>query len=89
MVYRFIDREGVDWVVAPGLPVGHPAADDSGLFCGITFRASTGELRVLPRDRMKRPSAAEIEVPPLGSGSRVAMHSPDWAALLAEATPWR
>ena len=89
MAYHFIDAAGIDWMVIPGLPADHLAANDSNPFCGITFRASTGEVRVLPRDRMKRPTSAEIEVASLGSGSRVAMHSQDWEALLAQATPWR
>jgi len=76
-------------MVLPGLPLSYPGAvDDEGPLPGLTFRADSGELRVLPRAAFPG-TVGEIVVPPRGGRSRVrSVGSADWEALLRRATLW-
>lgn len=77
-------------MVLPGLPVDFPDGGDGlGVFAGLTFRANSGQLRVLPRSAFPRRASVDIEVPPLGTRSRVRPVEPtDWEELLRHAVPW-
>lgn len=92
MNIHFTDLNGVGWMILPGLPEGHPAnqhADTPLPFTGMTFRASTGELRVLLWRDVARRRTADWTIAPLGTAPRVrGVGKPDWQALLAKATPW-
>jgi hypothetical protein len=92
MMMHFIDSHGTDWMVIRGLPAGHPAADAGagpGMSLGFTFRAGTGELRVLPLAELRRtaappPNVAPWRVVPRPHHAKAA----DWQALLEQARPW-
>ena len=88
--FHFIDRHGTGWMILPGLPADYP--DDGkgeGFPTGLTFRASTGEVRVLPRGTIPRRSSGEIAVAPFGTGTRLrGVETPDWEALLQYALAW-
>ena len=88
--FHFVDSQGTAWMVLAGLPADVPESGEGhGPLAGLTFRASTGELRVLPRAVMPRSSSAAIPVAALGAGSRVrALRSADWEALLRHAVVW-
>ena len=86
--FQFTDSSGTSWMVLPGLPLSYPnALDDESPVPGLTFRADSGELRVLPRAWIPRP-AGEIVVP-LARRSRVpGVGRTDWEELLRRATRW-
>ena len=93
MGVRFVDANGIDWMIVPGLPADYPdvgeGGADSSLFPGITFRASTGEIRVLPRAAIPRRVQIEFPLPRLGVRSRT--HQPEvvrWEELLRHALVW-
>lgn len=77
-------------MVLAGLPANYPnSGEGAGLFAGLTFRASTGQLRVLPRSSIPRRVNLDITVPALGARSRVRKLEPlDWEELLQHALPW-
>lgn len=88
--FHFTDRHGTGWMILPGLPADFPdGGEGHGPVAGLTFRASTGELRVLPRAAIPRQASVEIPVAPLGTRSRVRGLEPaDWEQLLQHATAW-
>ena len=88
--FHFVDRDGTDWMVLAGLPAGFPmTGGEDALFAGMTFRAGTGEVRVLPRRAFPRRASVDILVPPLGTTSRVrALEQADWEELLRQAVVW-
>jgi hypothetical protein len=88
--FRFIDSSGTDWMILAGLPADFPdGGEGHGPLAGVTFRAGTGQVRVLPLAAIPRRASAEIAVAPLGSGSRVrGSESADWEALLRHAVVW-
>jgi hypothetical protein len=88
MAFHFVDQRGASWMVLPGLPESHPDAAIDDSFPGLTFRASTGELRVLLRPMMPS-GAAGLVIPALGTAPRLRAPSvADWQALLEQTTPW-
>lgn len=93
-MFHFIDRRGVDWMVIPGLPAGHPDANEGAealapIPIGFTFRASTGELRVLARAEIRRTAALMPNVAPWRGGPRLhQVTTADWESLLDQARPW-
>ena len=88
--FHFVDSKGTPWMVLAGLPTDVPdSGDGHGPMAGLTFRSSTGELRVLPRATIPRSASAAITVAPFSIKSRVnASQSADWEALLRHATVW-
>ena len=88
--FRFIDDHGTDWMIIPGLPADFPdGGEGHGPVAGLTFRAGTGEVRVLPRAAIPRTVSGEITVAPLGMRSRVRQPTPaDWQDLLRHAVVW-
>jgi hypothetical protein len=94
MAFHFVDSRGISWMVIPSLPANHPDASDGNDTVsvpptGFTFRASTGELRVLPRAEIRRVSALAINVAPLKVGPRLhQVTDADWEALLNQARRW-
>jgi hypothetical protein len=88
--FRFIDSSGTDWMILAGLPADFPdGGEGHGPPAGLTFRAGTGEVRVLPLAAIPRRASAEIPVAPLGSRSRLRASQPaDWEALLQYAVVW-
>jgi len=85
---HFIDRDGEHWMVLAGLPDAHPDAhfnDGIGPFTGVTFRASTGELRVLTRAAMRDLSAGDAPPEMTTRGDKASAH---WEQLLQRAAPW-
>lgn len=87
---HFVDRDGTDWMIIGGLPADFPSGGEvDGPVAGLTFRAGTGEVRVLPRVAIPRRSSIDIPVPPLGMRSRVrAPEHADWEELLRYAVAW-
>lgn len=86
--FHFVDSKGTAWMILGGLPADVPdggARDD--LLAGLTFRASTGELRVLPRAAIPRSASAAIPVASFGARVR-RPQSADWEALLRHAIVW-
>jgi hypothetical protein len=64
--FHFVDSQGTAWMILAGLPADVPASGDGhGPMAGLTFRSSTGELRVLPRVAIPRSAS----VRPLWGGS--------------------
>lgn len=92
MTFQFIDSRGMDWMVIPGLPADYPIADEdphAAMLIGFTFRAGTGELRVLPRAEIGRSTARSPNVAPWRIGPRFhQVTTADWEALLDQARPW-
>src|SRR5690348_15026724 len=88
--FHFVDRQGTGWMILAGLPADFPdGGEDRGPVGGMTFRASTGALRVLPLAAIPRRASVEISVAPLGTGSRLRAPQPaDWEALLQYAVEW-
>jgi len=88
--FHFIDSEGITWMILAGLPDDLPdAGNGHGLTAGITFRSSTGELRVLPRAAIPRSTSAAITVGPFGTQPRIRPSpSADWETLLRQAIVW-
>ncbi|HEX4469357.1 MAG TPA: hypothetical protein VH080_07465 [Gemmatimonadaceae bacterium] len=92
MTFHFIDSHGIDWMVIPGLPADHPAAEAASdalawIPMGFTFRASTGELRVLLRGEIR--DMPMPNVAPWRVGPRLhQVTTADWEALLDQARPW-
>ena len=86
----FVDREGTPWMIVPGLPTDFPdGGDPDERFAGLTFRAATGQVRVLPRAAIPRRVSNAFPVAPLGSRSSVhTPEPPEWEALLREAVVW-
>jgi len=91
--FQFVDANGTAWMILPGLPADYPevgadATDHPG-FSGFTFRANTGELRVLPLAAMPRRASVALPLPTLGTKSRVRQPElPDWEELLRHALVW-
>ena len=88
--FHFVDRQGTGWMILAGLPADFPYDDEAhGPVGGLTFRASTGELRVLPLAAIPRRPSVEIPVAPVGTGSRLRGLEPsDWEELLQHAVVW-
>lgn len=88
--FHFVDHNGTDWMILAGLPADFPnAGEEDGPPAGLTFRAGTGEIRVLLLGATPRRASAEISVPPLGTGSRVRdLEHADWEHLLQHAEVW-
>jgi hypothetical protein len=88
--FHFVDSQGTAWMILAGLPADVPeGSDGQGALPGLTFRASTGELRVLPRAAFPRTASTAMPVALFGTGSRVhALQSADWEALLRQAIVW-
>lgn len=69
---HFIDSQGTGWMILPGVPDGYPEGGEGhGLLAGLTFRASTGEVRVLPRAGIPRRVSIDTIVAPLATRSLV------------------
>lgn len=77
-------------MILAGLPADFPdGGEGHGPFAGLTFRANTGEVRVLPRAVIPRRASIEIPVTPLGTRSRVRELEPtEWEELLQHAVVW-
>ena len=91
--FRFVDANGIDWMIVPGLPADYPDVGErdgnSSLYAGITFRASTGEIRVLPRAAIPRRVRMAFPLPEIGTRSRVHRPEPaDFEELLRHALAW-
>ena len=88
--FHFVDHDGIDWMILAGLPADFPdGGEGRGPMAGLTFRAGTGEVRVLPRAAIPRRASVEISVAPLGTRSRVRGAEPaDWEELLLHAVVW-
>lgn len=91
--FQFVDSGGTTWMVLPGLSADYSDAgesrDESPLLMGLTFRADTGELRVLPRAAIPRHARFPATLPPIGTRSRVSSLDPlDWEELLRHALAW-
>lgn len=87
--FHFVDLEGTEWMVVPGLPADYPDVGEDIVPAGFTFRSSTGEVRVLPRAAIPRRASMPTSVPRLGTSSRVANVEPShWEDLLRHALPW-
>lgn len=88
--FHFVDSHGTGSMVLPGLPANYPdAGEEDELLAGLTFRASTGEVRVLPRAAVPRRASADIVVAALGTRSRVrGLETADWEPLLRHALVW-
>ena len=87
---HFVDRHGTGWMILAGLPTDFPdGGEGRGPGAGLTFRADTGELRVLPRAAIPRRASSEIPLAPLGTRSRVrAQDAAEWEELLRHAVAW-
>ena len=90
MGFHFVDSQGTAWTILAGLPADVPdSSDGRGPMAGLTFRSSSGELRVLPRGAIPRSASAEMTVGPFGAQSRIRTPwSADWEALLRRAIAW-
>lgn len=93
MSFQFVDANGTAWMILPGLPADYPDVGDGGAdtrgLAGLTFRANTGELRVLPRAAIPRRASVPFPLPALGTKSRVQRPElPDWEELLRHALVW-
>ena len=90
--FQFVDRHGTGWMILPGLPADYPDTgepDTAPSLKGLTFRADTGERRVLPRAAIPRRASMEFPRPAIGTTSRVAKLDPlDWQELLDHALVW-
>ncbi|HKW09400.1 MAG TPA: hypothetical protein VJO33_03410 [Gemmatimonadaceae bacterium] len=91
--FQFVDANGLAWMILPGLPADYPDIgedpNDNPLPTGLTFRASTGEVRVLPRAAIPRRVSSPHPLPSLGTTSRVPRPEPlDWEELLRHALVW-
>ena len=88
--FHFVDRDGTAWMIVAGLPADFPHGDEEdGPIAGMTFRADTGEVRVLPRAAIPRRASVEISVHPLGTRPRLrALEQAHWEELLRHAAPW-
>ena len=77
--FRFIDHDGTDWMILPGLPADFPdGGERHGPVAGLTFRSGAGEIRVLPRAAFPRRASARVRRP----------ESADWENLLRQAVVW-
>jgi hypothetical protein len=88
----FVDAQGTTWRIFAGLPADWPDTGEqpgSGAHAGLTFRAGTGEVRVLPQAVIpRRVSTSSLTV---SLGSKQPVHTPDtpdWEELLRLAVPW-
>lgn len=87
--FYFVDQNGTDWMILGGLPADFPDGGEDGPTAGWTFRAGTGEVRVLPRAAIPRRPSAEIPVTPLAPRVRVRELEPaHWEELLRHAIVW-
>ena len=88
---HFIDARGTTWRIYDGLPPDYPETGDvtpSGTQAGLTFRASSGEVRVLPRSAIpRRQSMPRIGAAWHETACRSAA-APSWEELLRLALPW-
>lgn len=89
----FIAADGTVWHIFAGLPANYPDTGDravpGGAQAGLTFRAETGEIRVLPRAAIPR----TVQLPPneLESARQqpaLRPDTPDWEDLLQRALVW-
>lgn len=89
----FVAADGTVWHIFAGLPANYPDTGDpsavGGRQAGLTFRADTGEVRVLPRAAIPR----RVRIPPLpmpiGTKSPTpAVETPAWEELLQHALSW-
>ena len=89
----FVDADGTVWHVLVGLPRDYPnmgeGAADGEPQAGLTFRASTGEVRVLPRAAIPRRARVPTLLAPLGTKMPTArVETPGWKELLRQALAW-
>ena len=89
----FVDAHGTVWRIYAGLPAGYPETGErtagGQAQAGLTFRATTGEVRVLPRAAI--PHRAHIPPLPTLSGVKqpaVRPDTPTWDELLQASLPW-
>jgi hypothetical protein len=88
--FHFIDHAGTSWMVLAGLPADFPdESEGDGSLSGLTFRAETGEVRVLARAAIPRLASIAIPLELLGTQSRLRGPKPaNWEALLRRAVAW-
>jgi hypothetical protein len=88
--FPYVDRQGTTWMILAGLPVDFPeGGENDGPFAGLTFRASTGEVRVLPRAASPRRARAGLRVPFSGTRTQTrGLESAYWEELLRHAIAW-
>ena len=88
----FIDAHGTTWRIYDGLPADYPDTGDltpSGSQAGLTFRASSGEVFVLPRAAIPRRGRMPPVPVPLGAKQPTDQPAaPSWQELLQLALPW-
>lgn len=89
----FIADDGVAWRIFTGLPDDYPETGDRTMDgrsqAGLTFRASTGEVRVLPRAAIPHRVYGAHSAAPLGTKRpTVQPETPSWRELLTAALPW-
>lgn len=88
----FIDAHGTTWRIYDGLPPDYPETGDvtpRGTPAGLTFRASSGEVRVLPRAAIPRRRSMPRMPAPLGTKQPADQPAtPSWEELLHLALPW-
>ena len=88
----FVAADGTVWHIFEGLPKDYPETGDraaGGPQAGLTFRANTGEVRLLPRAAILRPVwLPAISAPPGTKMQTSRMEIPDWEDLLRHAVSW-
>ena len=88
----FVDAHGTTWRIYAGVPADYPDTGEqpgSGSQAWLTFRAGTGEVRVLPRAVI--PRRVSTSSPTVSLGTKQPAHTPatpDWEELLRLAVPW-
>ena len=87
----FVDANGVVWHIFAGLPASFPDTTTANMArAGLTFRSSTGEVRVLPWPaiprRLRLPTGPFTSHATMLPVSRVEV--PVWEQLLASAIAW-
>lgn len=88
---EFVDANGVEWRVFAGLPADYPDTGDrdGDRLAGLTFRSSTGEVRVLPRAATPRRGIVPGVLPTSGGRAPAARaEAPGWEELLRAALVW-
>lgn len=88
----FVDANGIVWHIFAGLPADFPDTERTAKMprAGLTFRSSTGEVRVLPWPAIPRRVQMPTPLPaPHGTRAPVpCVEVPVWEQLLRSALVW-